>query len=100
MSYYNTTHLSEGELKVAKAKCDIQENYIKSVFVKRLYEYLGAWDVWNICKRNGYKWPLTSVRRAITDLTNQKILAMTDIKVPNGRYGRKCYKYTLNNKLL
>lgn len=70
-SYHNTTHLSGPALADAQDKATTQEEQILGYF-RECYRAGSPRrtpsEVWRFF---GQKWPLTSVRRAITDLSSQ-----------------------------
>lgn len=94
LSFHNTTNLKDEELKEAEIKCSKQEREILEY-----YNGFNAYDwselgvppsmVWrNVFGGKEGKTLLTSVRRAITNLTKKGYLRKTDIKV-KGPYGAK-----------
>lgn len=99
--HHNTTNLEGSLLESAEARAKKSEEFVMEVFKARPNKYLGSWDIQAIAKRHKKKWPITSIRRATTNLANpgRGILVRTEIKTPNGPYNELCYKYTLNNKL-
>lgn len=100
MSYYNTTNESGTTLKNNVAKAEGQEEKIFKLF-QLDFEYL------NKCKKPYIgltpvdvldffpKYPITSIRRALTNLTKQGKLIKTDEK-RIGMYGRSEYVWKLN----
>jgi Fe2+ or Zn2+ uptake regulation protein len=79
--YYNTTNESEEQLNMFKGKATKQENEILQLFKKDTF--LSPSDV----QKEFQNYPLTSVRRAITNLTIAGFLEKTAEKRP-GIYGR------------
>ena len=79
--YYNTTNESAEQLKTFKGKATKQENEILQLFKKDTF--LSPSDV----QKEFQNYPLTSVRRAITNLTIAGLLEKTADKRP-GIYGR------------
>ena len=84
MSYYNTTSQNGQELKDYTKKAETQEELILKTF-QRL-KYLTPSEAWKASGQE-QKSPITSIRRAITDLTNSGALIKTEIK-KDGLYGR------------
>ena len=80
--YYNTTNESGEQLNMFKGKATKQENEILQLFKK--YTFLTP----SYVQKEFQKYPLTSVRRAITNLTIAGLLDKTADKGP-GIYGRK-----------
>lgn len=72
-SYFNTVSYSGDELAARKAKAQVQEAAILALY--RVHGTLGPWQVWELLDR---KHPITSVRRAITNLAGRDLLAKTD----------------------
>jgi hypothetical protein len=81
MSYFNTTNESGKQLEIFNESANNQEEQILNLM--KLYKKLSPSDV------NKYftNYPLTSVRRALTNLSNQGKLIKTDEKKV-GIYGR------------
>jgi hypothetical protein len=95
--YYNTTNETGISLKTNFEKADNQTRLTLSVFQTYPNDNLSANDVWSFLIDNesiNEQTPLTSIRRAITDLTNQDRLVKTDKKVL-GSAGRKTYTWRL-----
>ena len=93
-SYYNTTKETGEELAVSKAKAYTQRIAIMDIFYER--EVINSLksvinmtpsDIWHIYSEEYKNVPLTSIRRAITSLTNDKQLVKTD-KMKQGIYGK------------
>ncbi len=99
MAYYNTTNEKGEFLNELWKKASKQEDFVKSLFTE--YGNLTASDTWKLFPNNpGYQTPITSVRRAITDLSNQGFLIKTE-KKKIGLYGKPEYYYRLlNNELV
>ena len=83
MSYYNTIEEVGSALTESNKKTRKQEDLIYSLFVKR-NQPLSPSMVLNEC---GLNCPITSIRRAITDLTNSGRIVKTDLQV-KGMYGK------------
>jgi hypothetical protein len=95
--YYNTTNETGISLKTNFEKADNQTRLTLAVFQTYPNDNLSANDVWAFLIDNesiNEQTPLTSIRRAITDLTNQDRLVKTDKKVL-GSAGRKTYTWRL-----
>ena len=91
-TYFNTTHESGVELKRSRKSCGDQEVVIAEMF--RNHGRLSPSQAHRLYPDNGT--PLTSIRRAITVLTNKGLLQKTDEQV-RGVYGKPEYiwKYKL-----
>ena len=75
--YFNTTNLKSEELKAANKKAAKQSDVILSVF-KCSHLPLSPSRVLKLVSRSGFNYPLTSIRRAISDLTSEGYLVKTD----------------------
>lgn len=97
--YYNTTNEKGFAHKTNLKQATNQEQLTLAVFQTYPNDKLSANDVWKFLIDNesiNEQTPLTSIRRAISDLTNQQKLVKTDKKVLGGA-GRKTYTWRLNN---
>lgn len=94
MSYYNTTHLLGKELKDSIDKASNQEAKIL-IYFEHKKEPLTPSDVWKVLF-NTDQTPLTSVRRAITDLTKEDKLIKTE-EFKEGMFGKPEYYWKLKN---
>lgn len=86
MSHYNTTNLTGKEYETATKKTEFQCVVILRIF--RNGSKLTPFDIQKITISMGYNYPITSIRRAITDLTNSGQLTKCD-KFRDGEYGAK-----------
>ena len=87
--YYNTTNENGSLLKKNMKQATNQEQLTLAVFQ--------AYDVWQFLIDNesiNEQTPLTSIRRAITDLSNKDKLVKTHMKVL-GSAGRSTYTWRL-----
>lgn len=94
MSYYNTTDINGSDLMEAVVKCNAQGEVVYLLF--KNYKRMSPSDVWEkyVYLTHKTDTPLTSIRRAITCLTNENRLTQTKhSKI--GRYGRKEYIWEL-----
>lgn len=89
MSYFNTNG-EEGEyLMSSREKCAEQEGIALSLFRRlRVLSPSECWRQWH--NTYGQAPPLTSVRRAITNMTNAGFLEKTSMR-QTGVYGKKEY---------
>lgn len=88
-SFYNTTNESGQQLEIFEQTAKNQEHQIMKIM--QLYKKLSPSDVW---KWYGKSIPLTSVRRALTNLSKQGKLIKTDEK-KKGIYGRDEYVWSV-----
>lgn len=73
LSFHNTLGLSGGELNTAEKKAHNQESLILDFFKRRAqYNSYTPAEIWQVFNGQGYNWPLTSVRRSISNLTDKK----------------------------
>ena len=94
--YYNTTNLTGKDLKEANQKAFNQEEAIMDIFADRNGIKLTPSDVWTIYCREFKEAPLTSIRRAITGLTNKGSLVKTEY-MRRGLYGKLEHCWKLNS---
>ena len=92
MSFYNTTHDRLHNLTQNEAKASAQEDIVKNIF-RGKRKGLTAPEVLRLYPDNMV--PLTSIRRAITNLTNTGYLVKTPFK-REGLFGRNNFIYRLN----
>ena len=95
--YYNTTNENGSLLKVNTKQAENQTALTLSVFQTYPTYTFSADEVWNFLIDNeaiNEQTPLTSIRRAITDLTNAGKIVKTNRKVL-GSAGRKTYTWRL-----
>jgi Fe2+ or Zn2+ uptake regulation protein len=90
MSYYNTTQETGSSLAESHAKAKTQEQKIILCFHNQGTPLSAS----VICELLNDAYPITSIRRALTDMTNQGDLEKTEKKVM-GRYGKKEHQWRL-----
>ena len=97
MSYHNTTNESGTTLKNNVAKAKSQEEEILEFFkyVNYFNEFNSTPSELQMLNLKLKKYPITSIRRALTNLTKQGKLIKTDEK-RIGMYGRSEYVWKLN----
>lgn len=89
--YFNTTNETGATLKTYRAKAAEQEDAIL-----RIFQDIGIASPSQIHKAMNTSAPLTSIRRAMTNLTTAGKLAKMDHKV-QGAYGRKEHAWKIVN---
>jgi hypothetical protein len=98
MAYYNTNKEEGGTLSISWNKADKQENMILDIFRERIQytlEGLAPHDVQEqIHMKYNKRYPLTSIRRAISNLTDDKKLLKLRTMVM-GSYGKKVHSWRL-----
>ena len=90
MSYYNTTNLKGYDLKEARRKTNTQEDRILTFFEKNADKAFSPEEIQTYCMMANR--PLTSVRRAITNLTKEGYLRKTS-HMKQGNYGKPVHTW-------
>lgn len=96
-SYYNTTKETSKELAISKVKAYTQEECIMDIFFDRGSIKMTPSEVCYIFCEEYKDVPLTSIRRAMTNLTNRQQLVKTDI-MREGEYGKPEHCWRLSKK--
>ena len=92
--YYNTNEESGKTLNNSRRKAETQEEIILDLFKRNPKFHMTPFDIQDAIRAlYSVKVPITSVRRAMTDLTTEGWLIKTDI-MKKGRYGKEvhCWK--------
>ena len=92
--YYNTNDETGGTLRSSRDATTKQENMILAIFETYPNEGLTPFDIEDFAHDQEVSWPITSIRRAITDLTNAGKLTKTDTK-KLGKYGKFVHTWKL-----
>ena len=95
--YYNTTKLDLGELHKEYLVAESQENFIKEVFRISPQMWFTPFDIQVIADFNGKQMEITSIRRAITDMTSEGILVKSVKANLVGKFGKKNHSWKFNN---
>lgn len=85
LSFHNTVGLEGNELEQAIAKCKSQEEIVMAYFKSRPMRQMTASFVYNFLTEHAYissKVPITSIRRAMSNLSYDKLLRKSENKVP------------------
>lgn len=90
--YYNTTNQTGDTLKASIGKAESLEDKVAKFFKKNRSCAFTPFEVMNMMKTK--RIPVTSFRRAITNLTSDGLLIRTDIK-RIGEYGKDNYCWKL-----
>ena len=93
MTFYNTTMESGRTLESYQAKAGAQESAVMALFADMPRALYTPFDVAKAVFQDNV--PITSVRRAMTNLTTAGVLAKTPHKA-KGKYGRLCYTWKLH----
>jgi hypothetical protein len=91
--YFDTTSLPASELAQATSVASRQDDIIYDIFRRRIGPFSPS-HILTICQLQGRKWPITSVRRSMTNLTKRGLIRRTDEKVV-GPYARPEYCWSL-----
>jgi Fe2+ or Zn2+ uptake regulation protein len=92
--YHNTTGLSGEQLERRIEQAESQEEVVEALFEAHPAARLTPFEVQDVALPNS---PITSVRRAITNLTDQGVLRKTDHQ-KEGPHGDPNYTWTLNRE--
>ncbi len=95
--YYNSTSLSGEDLKQAVASAKRSQDAIMLIFDNTNCSYSPS-VIHSLTTKAGLRYPITSIRRAITDLTNDGKLYHTGLTVP-GPLGKPEGVWKINRKL-
>lgn len=90
--FHNTTNLQGSELKERQFRAGKMNKRVLDFFRSHSYENYTPWEVHKALGVNSA--PITSIRRAITDLTTMDYLVRTNIQRP-GQWKEKCYAWRL-----
>jgi hypothetical protein len=90
--FYNTINLDNKKLITALLKADNQQMKVKIIF-----NAIGAMTASKVHSFFPANVPLTSIRRAITDLKNEGFLLKSETMQP-GLFGMPEHVYKLNNE--
>jgi len=99
MAYYNTNRETGSTLSLSWGKADKQENMILEIFSDKMRHTLNGLAPHQVrdqlVQRYGKRYPLTSIRRAISNLTdNGKLMKLE--RMVMGNYGKKVHTWRLN----
>ena len=76
--YYNTNEEEGTILNSSRKNAVKQEDLVLGIFKKYRAQNLTPEEVSDALEHDGHVYPITSIRRAITDLTNKDVLSKTD----------------------
>ena len=96
--YYNTLNESRSVVKESKEKAKKQKDQIFAIFRHTLRPMTPA-EIWEGYGYKSANVPLTSIRRAITNLGSEGLLEKTDIQKP-GVYGKKNHCWIYKEKII
>ncbi|HYG84558.1 MAG TPA: hypothetical protein VD907_06820 [Verrucomicrobiae bacterium] len=84
MTWYNTTAEAPNQLDIFQQRAEKQEAIVLQLF--EAHKELSPWKAFKLCRQLGRDFPITSIRRAISDLEKQGKLVKTSKQV-KGPYG-------------
>lgn len=87
MTYHVTTPMEPQTLREAIVQARRQEDAVLAIF-QRLRRPLTPSDVLGITTAAGKQWPMTSIRRAITDLTDERHALEKTGRLRVGMFGK------------
>ncbi len=91
--YFNTTNEEGKDLETSEKNALRQEDYIKEFFTRNVGKSFSPDEIHKAIIEL-HNAPLTSVRRAITNLTNDGVLEKTQLQ-KIGLYKKKTFTWTL-----
>ncbi|OLY92476.1 hypothetical protein SAMN05444008_102408 [Cnuella takakiae] len=94
-TYHNTTNLSAQELMARVQRASKQKDAVLLIFLAKRGQKYAASQVHRSFTKAGKTWPITSIRRAMTDLMNEGHLVKLD-ETRIGPYNDPEHLYTLN----
>lgn len=90
--FYNTVNAEPNQLDIFQQRAEKQEVVILQLF--QAHKELSPWRVLDLCRKLGRYFPITSIRRAITNLEKQGKLIKTSKQV-KGPYGVNEYLWSV-----
>lgn len=97
MTYYNTNNEVGSILQESRKKTETQEKRIETILSDVNAVLTPDHIQWLYFQEYKVDIPITSVRRALTDLTAKGIAIKTDIML-KGRYNKKTHTWRINNE--
>lgn len=95
-TFYNSINLMGVELETAKAKCTRQEYRIFQLF--KTGSAYTPFEIQEIYQKQYPEIPITSIRRAITNLESRGFLKKTETMKAE-RYGKPNHKWVINQSI-
>jgi|TARA_R100000655_G_scaffold13520_6_gene30562 hypothetical protein len=92
--YYNTNKQTGEDLRESRNTAKTQSEIILEFFQNNPNLQLSPFEILDTLELNA---PITSIRRAMTDLTLEGKLKKTDVMV-SGPYGKNVHTWRLNNE--
>lgn len=94
MSYFNTTGETGNQLKLFRKKAESQENQIYEFLKEHEFHWYTAEALRLLVAHPNT--PITSVRRALTNLLNKRKIQRSEKANAMGEYGRYVHTYRFN----
>lgn len=95
--FYNTIDLTGQELEKAKAQTLKQGELIATIYKKNCHKEISPSQILEVVNKHyGLNWPLTSIRRAITNLTEENALVKLQT-MKEGIYGKPEHNWKFNS---
>lgn len=91
--FYNTNNETAATLQDSRSKGKRQETAVLGYYLQHPHEFVSPSQLFRAFEHK--HWPITSIRRAVTDLTNEGLLVKTP-KTVTGIYGKKEHCWKLN----
>lgn len=95
--YYNTVNEKGDDLRDSWIKTANQNELILQLFLDNPNQSMTPDEINHMCKVLEKEWPITSIRRAISTLTDQGKLTKTDM-LRKGQYGKKTHTWKIADK--
>jgi len=92
--YYNTNNETGHTLNSSRSQAKTQEEVIYYLFERNEDAYITPFEIHGLL---GTLSPITSIRRAMTNLTKDNKLVKTDV-MKDGPYGKKVHCWKLNKE--
>lgn len=98
VSFHNTIRLTSDEFNNSDDKAKKQEEVIMSIFKRFQGIGLTPFMVEDFCIQRGNRWPIVSIRRAMTNLTKNGFLYKSAKADAIGVYGTSNHRWYLSLK--
>jgi hypothetical protein len=98
--FYNTIDLTGAELEKAKADTLKQEELIQAIYKRNAGKAISPSQILEVVNTHySLNWPLTSIRRSITNLTDKEALIKLET-MTEGIYGKPEHQWKFNLKII
>jgi len=99
-SFYNTIHSKDQMLMNFESKAEKQTDIIFHLFELNKYRPFTPFEIQSALLLKGHDYPITSIRRAITDLTDEgKLIKLPVEKMKTGNYGKPNHTWQYNENI-